>query len=59
MLDDIKDVNTEILHVIITSSHDTCSEASLNDLIDFNLVLKKTSTNFRAVCMNYKAKENK
>ena len=59
MLDGIKDDNTEFLHVIITSSHDVCSIATLNDLINLNLVLKKTARNYQEVCMNYKAKDNK
>ena len=59
MLDEITDDKSEFLHVIITSSQDRCSEAALSDLIDLNLVMKKTARNYREVCMNYNAKDNK
>ena len=54
----IEDESTDYLHIIIASSNNEVSKATLNDIIRLNFVLKKLSKNYKTACISYNSKGN-
>jgi hypothetical protein len=52
------DESSDYLHIIITSANDECSEATLNDIIKLNFILKKKVKNYKCACISYNSKGN-
>ena len=54
----ITDELSEYLHVLVTSSEDRGSQATLKDISDFQLLMKKYATNYKSACISYMSKGN-
>ena len=56
---DIKlDSKNKFLHIIITTNEDIASTASVQTVVEMNLLMKKLCSDFKTACLMYMSKGN-
>ena len=56
---ELKDLKTQYLHILVVQQEDECSIATIDDLVQLNRIMKNCTKNFKTANICYQGKGNK